>query len=360
MRVCFISHSNSPWAPYYTRYFQERGHEVHLISFHPKTIPGITMHYVGAQPADGRLPKWIYLWRVPRVRRLLRKLRPDVVMATYVRSNGLVGAMTKCSPLVVSSRGVIDYEFGLPPGINERLLRWIAGRADLLHASSDELAEGFERSGVPRDKFTVIPVGTDTGIFTPREGPRPPGPPRLICTRKHDALYDNETIIRALARLRSDGLDFEFRFTGSGSRIDANRRLVAELGLNDGVEFRGDVAHEQVPGELRWADLYVSAAESDGAPSSLFEAMSCKLFPVVTDVRANRDWINHRNNGYLFRFHDDGNCAEGLRFALTHLEIVSQALEENRRMVAERLDRAAGLAKLEKLLEKAAGMRRRA
>jgi glycosyltransferase involved in cell wall biosynthesis len=357
MRVCFISHSNSPWAPYYTRYFQERGHEVHLISFHPKPIPGVRMHYVGATPADGRLPKWIYLWRVPRVRRLLRKLRPDVVMATYVRSNGLVGALTKSSPLVVSSRGVIDYDFGLPARWNARLLRWIAGRAELLHASSDELAEGFAQAGVALDKFTVIPVGTDTAIFAPRQGTRPPGPLRLICTRKHDPLYDNETIIRALARLKAEALDFQFRFTGSGTVIDHNQRLVTALGLGDRVEFRGDVAHEQVPSELRWADLYVSAAESDGAPSSLFEAMSCKLFPIVTDVRANRDWITHGKNGYLFRVHDDQDCAAGLRFAIAQIEIVSRAINDNRKMVAERLDRTAGLARLEKLLRKAAGMR---
>jgi glycosyltransferase involved in cell wall biosynthesis len=357
MRVCFISHSNSPWAPYYTRYFQEQGHEVHLISFHPKPIAGITMHYAGATAADGSLPKWIYLWRVPRVRRLLRKLRPDVVMATYVRSNGLVGALTKCSPLIVSSRGVIDYDFGLPPGLNARLVRWIAGRADRLHASSNQLAEGFERFGVPRDKLTVIPLGTDTRIFAPREGPRAPGPMRIICTRKHDPLYDNETIIRALARLKDEGFAFEFRFTGSGSVLGSNQRLVGELGLDDRVEFRGEVAHEQVPQELRWADLYVSAAESDGAPSSLFEAMSCKLFPVATRVRANQDWITHRKNGYLFGLHDSQDCAEGLRFAAAQTEIVNQAREDNRRMVAERLDRAAGLAQLERLLESAAARR---
>jgi glycosyltransferase involved in cell wall biosynthesis len=358
MRVCFISHSNSPWAPYYARYFQERGHEVHLISFHPKPIPGITMHYVGATPADGRLPKWIYLWRVPRVRRLLRKLHPDVVMATYVRSNGLVGALTKCSPLVVSTRGSTGYHFGLPLALNAWLVRWIAGRADLLHASSDELVEGFESFGVSRDKFTVIPLGTDTGAFAPRGGPRPFGPLRIICTRKHDPLYDNETILRALARLKGEGLEFQFRFAGSGSVLDRNRSIARGLGLSDQVEFRGEVSHEQVPEQLRWADLYVSAAESDGAPSSLFEAMSCQLFPVVTDVRANRDWITHRKNGYLFRVHDDEDCAAGLRFAVAHPEVVSQALQDNRTMVAERLDRTRGLAKLERLLEKAAGMRR--
>jgi glycosyltransferase involved in cell wall biosynthesis len=258
---------------------------------------------------------------------------------------------------VVSTRGVIDYEFGLPPALNAALVRWIAGRSELLHASSDQLAEGFERFGVPRDKFTVIPVGTDTQIFSPRDGPRPPGPLRIICTRKHDALYDNETIIRALATLRGEGLEFEFRFTGSGSLIDYNTGLVEELGLGDRVEFRGDVAHQQVPGELRWADLYISAAESDGAPSSLFEAMSCKLFPIVTDVRANQDWITHRKNGYLFGVHDNEDCAAGLRFAISERELVSQAEEENRKTVAERLDRARGLVRLEKLLETASTMR---
>jgi glycosyltransferase involved in cell wall biosynthesis len=171
-------------------------------------------------------------------------------------------------------------------------------------------------------------------------------------------LYDNETILRALAKLKAEGLAFEFRFTGSGSLIDYNKRLAGELGLNDRVEFRGDVAHEQVPDELRWGDLYVSAAESDGAPSSLFEAMSCKLFPIVTDVRANQDWITHRGNGYLFRVHDSEDCAAGLRFAVSEPERVREAQEQNRKTVAKRLDRAAGLARLEKLLENAAAMHR--
>jgi hypothetical protein len=56
--------------------------------------------------------------------------------------------------------------------------------------------------------------------------------------------------------------------------------------------------------------------------------------------------------------HDSEDCAAGLRFAVSEPERVREAQEQNRKTVAERLDRATGLARLEKLLENAAAMHR--
>jgi glycosyltransferase involved in cell wall biosynthesis len=358
MRVCFISHSDSPWAPYYAHYMAGRGHEVDVVSFHPKEIPGVRVHYVGSHHRDGRLPKPLYVLRIPRVRRLLRALRPDVVMATYVKSNGLIGAAARCGPLVISTRGV-DWEFPLPAPLANALVRWIAGRADALHASSAELAERLAALGVPRDRFTVIPLGTDPEVFLPAVGPRPAGPPRIICTRKHHPLYDNDTIVRALRLLRDDGREFHCRFVGTGSRLEETRRLAAELGLSSCIEFLGDREHAELPALLAWADLYVSSARSDGAPSSLFEAMSCGLFPVVTDMRANRDWLRHERDGFLFPAGDAEACAEGLRFAWDRTEVVAEAGRRNRQLVCERLDREVGLERLETLLSEVAEHRYR-
>jgi len=349
MRVCFISHSDSPWAPYYAGHMVRRGHEVHVVSFHPKPIPGVTLHYVGSRHRDGRLPKSLYLLRIPRVRKLLRELRPDVVMATYVMSNGLIGAATRCCPLVISTRG-IDWKFPLPDLLSNAVVRWIARRADALHASSHELVELLTALGAPGERFTVIPLGTDSRQFVPRTEARPAGPKRIICTRKHHPLYDNDTIVRALRELRDEGREFECRFVGSGSRLEETKRLAAELGLASCTEFLGDREHAELPRLLAWADLYVSAARSDGAPSSLFEAMSCGLFPVVTDVRANRDWLRHERDGFLFAPGDAAACARGLRFAWDRTEVVAEAARRNRQLVCDELDREAGLERLEALL----------
>ncbi len=353
MKIALIAHSNAPWTPYYARFLSERGHDVHVISFQPKPLAHGTLHYVGARAADGRLPAWLYLWRTPSVARLLRRLAPDVVMAPYLRSNGLVGALTRCAPLVVSTRG-LDFDFPLPFGLGRRLTRWIAGRADRLHASSPELVELLAARGVPPERFTVFPLGTDARLFAPRAGPRPPGPPRIVCTRKHESLYQNGTIVRALALLRDRGLPFEARFIGTGRRLPRTRALALELGLGACVAFAGGVEPERVPEELRWADVYVSAATSDGASSSLFEAMSAGLWPVVTDVRANRDWLSQREHGFLFPAGDAGACADGIAFAGANPGIVTAAAARNRSRVARELSREANLARLETLLSEAA------
>src|SRR5262249_33198079 len=150
------------------------------------------------------------------------------------------------------------------------LVRWIGRRADLLHASSPELAESLASFGIPPSKITVIPLGTDASEFHPRTGPREPGPARIVCTRKHYPLYDNDTIVRALALLRGEGLAYRCRFAGSGPSLEQTKRIATQLGLSDSIEFLGDLAPSQIPTLLRWADIYVSAARSDGAPSSLF------------------------------------------------------------------------------------------
>jgi len=50
---------------------------------------------------------------------------------------------------------------------------------------------------------------------------------------------------------------------------------------------------------LQAHDVYVSAARSDTTSVSLLEAMACGLFPIVTDIPANREWIVDGESGRL-------------------------------------------------------------
>ena len=358
MRVALIAHSDSPWAPPYSRYLRDRGHPVIVISFHPRQIPGIQVEYVGVERADGSLPKSIYLRRLPRVRQVLRRWRPDVVLATYYRSNGLIGALTKRSALVVSSRGT-DQTWGLPGCLNGRLARWIGDRAELVHTSSQALAESLMVSGIEPEKIVVIPLGVDSQEFTPRPGPRQPGPARILCTRKHYPIYDNDTIVRALAILQQEGLAFECSFAGTGPTLETTRRLAEDLGLSSRVRFLGEVEPTEVPGLLHWADVYVSAARSDGAPSSLFEAMSCGVFPVVSDIRANRDWVVPGRTGYLCGVGRAIEWADGIRFAWDDPVRRATAAAINRPLIQRNCDRVTGLGRIEDLLHRALALHRR-
>ena len=99
-----------------------------VISFHPQPIPGVTIDNVGAVDRRGCVPKSLYLRRALLVRKIFKQWNPEVVLAKYMRSNGLIGALSKCNALVVSSRGG-DYDWSLPSSLNHMIgeVDWKSG-----------------------------------------------------------------------------------------------------------------------------------------------------------------------------------------------------------------------------------------
>jgi glycosyltransferase involved in cell wall biosynthesis len=65
------------------------------------------------------------------------------------------------------------------------------------------------------------------------------------------------------------------------------------------IVFVGGVDHRRMPALLGDNHIYVSLSLSDTTSVSLLEAMACGLFPVVSDIPANREWIEHGVNGCL-------------------------------------------------------------
>jgi glycosyltransferase involved in cell wall biosynthesis len=52
------------------------------------------------------------------------------------------------------------------------------------------------------------------------------------------------------------------------------------------------------------ADIFVSPSHVDGSSVSLMEALACGLPALVSDIPANKEWIQENVNGWMF---DDGD-----------------------------------------------------
>src|SRR5437762_511034 len=147
MRIVMIAHSGAPWTPHYARHFTERGHAVTVVSFEPGVVEGVPTISVGGLGASGANRKRGYITGVPEVRRALRAIAPDCVLATYIISDGLAAALSWSGPLIVSARGgdVLDQP-GNPPiprWLRHLLTRYICGKAARVHAVSDEVVEAL-------------------------------------------------------------------------------------------------------------------------------------------------------------------------------------------------------------------------
>ena len=69
------------------------------------------------------------------------------------------------------------------------------------------------------------------------------------------------------------------------------KKLAADLGISEAVRFEGAVDRESIPQMLDSSAIYCSMLDTDGLSASLIEAMAAGLFPVVTDIPANKIWI---------------------------------------------------------------------
>lgn len=352
-----IAHSDAPWTPHYCRAFAAAGDAVRLVSFAPKRIDGVQMDFIGVEPYDPTANKSLVVTRVPRVRRIIRDFRPDVLLAPYVQSNGLTARLAWRGPLVLSVRGAEVLEQAsrspLRAALRRRLMRWILAGGDIVHVVSREIEQAVLALGVSAERVHCFPSGILTQRFAPPPDLPRPVARRIICTRKHDPIYDNGVILEALAALRRAGRDVACEFVGDGLLTTELRAQASRLGLDDAAHFAGALPHDELPQRLGAADIYVSAARSDGTSSALLEALAVGLTPVVTRIPANLPWIEDGQTGLLFTPGRADELATALARALDDVELRRRAFAGNRARVAHEGDFDHNIQRLHDLLARA-------
>jgi glycosyltransferase involved in cell wall biosynthesis len=75
--------------------------------------------------------------------------------------------------------------------------------------------------------------------------------------------------------------------------------MVEQLNIKGNVEFVGWVDKEKNFEYYSKAKLFVSIPASDATSISLLEAMAYGCVPVLSDLPANREWIDDGKNGII-------------------------------------------------------------
>jgi len=341
MRIAIVTHGVSPFGHLYARAFRRHGQEAEVFSLTPVPEKMAEGPVTVVGPSDFRPwdtpSRLAYLKTVRPLRRGVRRFGADVVFGLYLSSGGVMACLSGGPHVAVSAQGS-DVNTRIGSRLWRRVFRWEARKATVVHAVSEPLADTLHQHfGIDRRRIHVSPVGVDTEFLQPVEPDERPNENRVIDTRAHRPVYRQETVVRAAVRLRDRGVPCRVTFT---STRDAERthRLVDEHGAGDVVTFRDGYAYEELPRVLGAADVYVSASESDGTSQSLLEAMATETFPVVSDIPANRPWVEHEKNGLLFPVGDDAALADCLERAFADEALRARAAPLNRRIARERGD----------------------
>jgi glycosyltransferase involved in cell wall biosynthesis len=169
-------------------------------------------------------------------------------------------------------------------------------------------------------------------------------------------VYDNAAIVRGLAELGSVDREIRVTFLAGGPLLDQTRALADRLlprRLRESVAFEGGASRNRVAEALASAHVYVSMSRSDGASVSLMEAVACGLYPVLSDIPPNREWIDPAaGNGVLVSLDDPQALGAALARAVEDAEGRARARTVNLAMAAERVDGRKNMAFLAGELER--------
>jgi glycosyltransferase involved in cell wall biosynthesis len=342
MKLCFIGDAGHVNLLSWIRFYAVRlGHEVHVVTFNPPCEPvdGVRFHCVQGPLMRG---KFRYVLAIPAIRRLIRTVKPDLVVGYRINSYGLLAVASGFRPLVLVAQGNDLWE----PTLQTAVSRYTARRADLLQTWAPHMTRKLIELGGPPDRILTLPKGIDTETF--RAGDVPAHEPVVISTRQFRPEYRHELILQAVAIARARVPSMKYVVCGDGPCRADLQRMVEDLGLSLTVEFRGRVAHAKLPIQLQNAQVYVSVIGEDGVSASLLEAMACGAFPIVPDVEPNRDWIRDGVNGFLVPPGDTKRLADRIVIALSSPELRTAARTHNVNAIAARASMAANMAQMER------------
>jgi len=183
-------------------------------------------------------------------------------------------------------------------------------------------------------------------------GPRQerPGeaPVVIFSNRLYLPVYDQETLIEGFARARAGEPSLRLLLKGAGPGEGRLRLLAESLGLGDSVGFRPRTPSDDVPEDLRGADIFASTALSDGTPVSVLEAMATGLPCICTAVGGIPEWIRNGGNGLLIPPRSPDALAGAILSLARDPERRRALGSEARRTVAEKGDWFSLMARVER------------
>ncbi len=299
--------------------------------------PWLTKHSPAA--LAGSLPQQLW-WQARQLSTELRAAGCDILLSTDA------GTVCHHHPNVVMSRDMLSFEgremYRYP------LLSFARTRLELLkhmQVASLRRAEGavflteyaarvIQGFSGPLANVRVIPHGVSESFRGVARAQDPDEPAReLRCLYVSNAdLYKHQWhVIRAVARLRREGLKVRLALLGGGqgpAQALMEQALAEEDPERRFVDVLGAVPHDQIPRHLAQADLFLFASSCENMPNTLLEGMAAGL-PIASSNRGPMPEIL-QDAGTYFDPEDPASIARALaplvRDARLRAELAKKAL----------------------------------
>lgn len=238
--------------------------------------------------------------RVPRLVKVLKDYRPDVVISylTHVNVAACLARIFYRCKLIVSERN-INVSFSCL----DKLHFLLYNLADKVVTNSNCQAE-FIRRHCPSlaDKVVTIQNFVNTEHFVPDDKRSVESELVILTIARYAPQKNCIRYLEAVKLVKDMGVSVRFEWYGDISAEPGYymqvKAKVLDLDIEDFISL-----HETVPDVLplyQNADVFCLPSLFEGYPNTVAEAMSCGLPVICSGLYENRQIVRHGENGFLF------------------------------------------------------------
>lgn len=293
MKIVLLSSASSIHTIRWANGLSGAGHEVHVVTQHPPIDPFdpvVTVHHFPFRGVIG------YFTMVPRVRRLLRVINPDIVNAHYASGYGTTARLVNYHPWVLSVWGSDVYDFPHKSPLHKWLVIKNLRAADKVASTSYCMSDEIRTLTPELIDIAITPFGVDLDHFKIDVSLAERADLHIVIgtVKTMAPKYGISTLLRAFSVLKEKllssnpliGEKLLLRLVGDGPQMHELKLLAYKLGISQITEFVGRVPHSQVPLELSKLDIYValSESESESFGVAIIEAGAACRPVVVSDA----------------------------------------------------------------------------
>jgi glycosyltransferase involved in cell wall biosynthesis len=286
---------------------------------------------------------------IAHVRDLIRQIKPDILQAFHVTSYGLLAALSRVHPLIVTVWGT---DVLLAPRKNplyNLITRYALRKADYITATGPRLGEATTKYAPKAKKINIIPYGIDLKVFSPNRRLRGDKELTIGAIRHLKSVHGLDYLLRAMPMVSAQHPGTRLLLVGDGPQRSYLEGLAQSLGISDQVQFGGNVPHQKVPSYLESIDIFVMPSISEGLGVAAIEASAMGIPVVASNVGGVPDAVIDGETGFLVPPKDSAAIATAIIELVEKPKLRLRMGQAGRKFVAENYEWDENAARMEKL-----------
>ncbi len=351
MKICLIGNQNI-FIYNFARYYLERhGFDVYLISRDKKNHTAEDFSFIKVYIL--RSEKLLY--KIWRIRSLIKRLKPDIVHNFYLARDALAPCLIygRQFKYVCSIFGSDIYW-----ETNSKFNRWLKGlilqHCDIITFNSYQMISDLRRlyPWLPPEKIKPIIWGVNFELFNKVDAEAIRKKKQelnihnetvILSYRGFKPVYNQDIILKAIPLIvnRNDRVKFIFILghTTSEEVKPLLSLLPEEILKKHVILIEKFLKQEEVTLFLNLADIVVNIPKTDQIAQSVLETMASRAIPVLSNLRVYKDILVDRRNAFFLKELNERELSDCILDIIDNtLSRREQIVRDNNRLVQENYD----------------------